>query len=155
MVVKTAIPLFFRRTRGFTLLELVAVIAIVGILSIVATATFSRRVFDTAVFAQQLESAIAYAQKAAVAKRRTVTVTVTAANASFAICKANPCGATVALLLSEGTGATLTAPSGVTLAPATTFSFLPSGEPSAAVTITVSGDGARNVVVEAQTGYVH
>ncbi len=154
MVVKAAIPLFSSRSPGFTLLELIAVIAIVGILSVVAFASFNRRVFDTAAFARQLESAIAYAQKAAVAKRRTVTVTVGATSASFAICNENPCVTSAALSLPDTTSATLSAPSGVTLSPAT-FSFLPSGEPSGAVNITVTGDGSRTVVVEASSGYVH
>ena len=46
----------------------------------------------------------------------------------------------------------------MTLAPVTSFSFGGLGQPSAAVTITftstVAGDPARQIIVEAETGYV-
>jgi MSHA pilin protein MshC len=168
MVVKTAIPFFslmdrtlLRRSAcsGFTFMELLAVLAIVAILSISAIAMFDRLAFDTGRFGRELESALAYAQKSAVAQRRTVTVTVAAGSVSFTVCSNfNPCGASVALPLpSESGGSALTAPSGVTLSPATTFAFTPGGstDQASAVTITVTGSGANSVVVEAGTAYVH
>jgi prepilin-type N-terminal cleavage/methylation domain-containing protein len=155
MVVKTAIPLFLRRARGFTLMELIVVIAIVAILSVSATALLNTRSFDTARFTRELETVLAYAQKTAVAKRRTVSVTVTAGSAALTVCPAfDPCGAPVGLALPTQDGAaTLAAPAGVTLSPAA-FSFSPSGAASAPVTITVTGDAAYSVFVEG-TGYVH
>jgi MSHA pilin protein MshC len=166
MVVKTAIPLFcarnrMTRVRGFTMLELVAVIAIVGILSIFAAASFNRTGFDMARYTRELESVLAYAQKAAVAERRAVTVTVAAGAVSFAICSTfNPCGGTVPLVLpTQNGGATLAAPSGVTVSStAATFSFTTAGgtdQSPATVTLTVTGDGTRTLVVEPGTGYVH
>jgi MSHA pilin protein MshC len=147
------------QTRGFTLIEMVAVLAIVAILSVFAAATFNRLAFDTASFGRELESALAFAQKSAVAQRRTVTVTVTASSVSFAICSAfDPCGAAVALPVpSQGGGAVVTAPSGVTLSPAGSFSFKPDGgtSPSSTVTLTVTGAGANSVVIEGGTAYVH
>ena len=144
-----------RAAAGFTLLELIAVIAIAAILAISATAMFSRLAFDTASFGRELESTLAYAQKQAVAERRTVSVSVAASSVTFTICQANPCGASVPLVLPTRDGVSvLTAPSGVTLAPTGNFTFSPSGAASAAVTITVTGDGSNAVVVEA-TGYVH
>lgn len=140
-------------------MELLAVLAIVGVLSISAIAMFDRLAFDTGRFGRELESALAYAQKSAVAQRRTVTVTVAAGSVSFTVCSNfNPCGASVALPLpSESGGSVLTAPSGVTLSPVTTFAFTPGGstDQASAVTITVTGSGASAVVVEAGTAYVH
>jgi prepilin-type N-terminal cleavage/methylation domain-containing protein len=165
MVVETAIPLFYARNqtmpqRGFTMLEMIAVIAIVGILSIFAAASFNRTAFDMARYARELEATLAYAQKSAVAQRRAVTVTVAAGSVSFAICSTfNPCGGTVPLQIPTQTAGTqLTAPSGVTLAStAASFSFTTAGgtDQAAAVTVTVSGDGSRTIVVEPGTGYVH
>jgi MSHA pilin protein MshC len=159
MVVKTAIPLFFRPSRGFTLLELVAVISIVAILAITATSMFNRLTFDTAAFGRELQSVLAFAQKAAVAERRTVTVNVAASTVSFTICSANPCGAQVGLPLpTRDGGSVLTAPSGVSIASsAASFAFTPSGgtDQAGPVTITVTGDGASVMTIEASTGYVH
>ncbi len=162
MVVNTAIPLFFRRSRGFTLLELTAVIAIVGILSIYAAASLNRTTFDTSRYARELEATLAYAQKSAVAQRRQVSVTVAASSVTFAICSAfDPCGGTVAFTLpTQSGGATLTAPSGVTIGSTNaSFTFMPSGSLNSAITapvsITVSGSGTRTVVIEPGTGFVH
>ena len=146
------------RPGGFTLMELIAVLAIVAVLSVSATAMFSKRSFDTGRFTQEVEAAIAYAQKEAVARRRTVTVTVSAASADFAVCKGfNPCGGTVGLPLpTRSGGASLAAPSNVALS-AVTFNFDSSGMVSGVatpITITVTGDISNSVFVEA-TGYVH
>jgi MSHA pilin protein MshC len=122
---------------------------------------FSKRAFDTSAFGRQLEAALAYAQKTAVAERRTVSVTVnntiTPNTVAFTICPTfNPCGAPVALPLPTADGgAVLSTPSGVTIAPAAAFSFTPSGGASGAVTLTVTGDGSYVLFVEAGTGYVH
>jgi MSHA pilin protein MshC len=162
MVVNTAIPLFYfgrAKERGFTMIEMIAVIAIVAVLSVVATSMFSKTAWDTIQFGRQLEAALAFAQKSAVAQRRTVTVTVAAGSATFTICSSfNPCCASVALPLpAQGGGSVLTAPSGVTLSPATTVAFTAGGgtSPAGTQTITVSGDGSYAVTVEGGTAYVH
>lgn len=165
MGVQTAIPLFYARNsqmpaRGFTLLELVAVIAIVGILSVLAAANFSRTAFDMARHAKELEATLAYAQKTAVAQRRPVTVAVAGGVVSFNVCSAfNDCTATVPLpLVTRSGGNQLTPPSGITVTSTqAAFSFTAAGSTNqaAAVTFTVSGDGTRSVVVEPGTGFVH
>ena len=58
-----------------------------------------------------------------------------------------------------GSALAATAPSGVTLSPVGDFYFDGLGRPSAAQTITltstIAGDPVRQIVVEAETGYVH
>ncbi|MCZ7563963.1 MAG: prepilin-type N-terminal cleavage/methylation domain-containing protein [Burkholderiales bacterium] len=141
-----------RASRGFTLAELVAGILIAAILAAGASALFSRLTFETAGFADQLRSTVAYAQKVAIAQRRTVFVVTTAGSA--AACYDAGCATPIAS--PTGSALVLTAPSGVTVSPATSFSFNGLGQPSfgAALTLSVTGDGARSFTVEPDTGYV-
>jgi MSHA pilin protein MshC len=144
-------------TRGFTLLELIAVLAIAAILAVSATAYFSKSSFDAAAFADLAKSAVSQAQKVAVAQRQTVFVIVTASTLS--VCYDAGCtnpvaaagGSTGAGGLSAPGKMVYTAPSGITISPAS-FSFDGLGKPSAAVTINVTG--ATGFSVAAETGYV-
>jgi MSHA pilin protein MshC len=146
------------RNRGFTLTELVAVLVIVAVLAVSATSVFSRRGFDTASFADQARIQLAYAQKVAVAARRTVTVTVAGNIISLAMCADAACGSTVDVPSPQGEPTFVrSAPSGVTISPDTAFTFRPLGDTSLAgkLELTVSGDGTRTITVEATTGYVY
>lgn len=147
-----------KRGRGFTIVELVVTIAILGLLAAVVGPRFvGRDTFASRGFYDEAHSVVRYAQKMAIAWRRPVFICITATTVSAGTVAG--CGT---LLVHPATGASLatTAPSGVTLTPAS-FSFDGAGRPSpnAQVTIaftsTIANDPARQIVVEAETGYVH
>ena len=146
------------RARGFTMIEMVTVIAIMGLLAAVIGPRFvGRDAFASRGFYDEAQSVVRYAQKTAIAWRRPVFVCVTATAVSAGT--VSGCGT---LLVHPVTGAALstTSPSGVTLTPSS-FGFDGAGRPNpnAQVTIaiasTIAGDPARQIVVEAETGYVH
>jgi len=146
------------RNRGFTLTELVAVLVIVAVLAVFASGVFNRRAFDTASFADQARIQLAYAQKVAIAARRNVTVTVAGNAITLTMCADAACGTSVPVPSPQGEPTFVrAAPSGVTVAPATTFTFSPLGDTNLAsnLTLTVTGDGIRTITVESTTGYVH
>jgi MSHA pilin protein MshC len=132
--------------RGFTLLEMVAVITVVGILAVFATGAFQRTGYDAAAYADVVQTTLAHAHRIAVAQRSTVTVTITTAQIS--IDAPGPDGSNAPFVRN--------APGGVALAPATVFTFNGLGKPSAGPIITVAGGGtSRTITVEPETGYVH
>ena len=143
---------------GFTMTELVVAIVVTGVLAAMAIPRFvGRDAFDSRGFYNEAQAVVRYAQKTAIAWRRTVFVCV--ATGSVRAGTVAGC-ATTLTHPTTGNALTATAPSGVTLSPAGNFSFDGMGRPSgAAVTVTftstIAGDPARQIVVEAETGYVH
>jgi MSHA pilin protein MshC len=144
--------------HGFTIVEIVVVISIVGLMAAVIGPRFlGSDAFASRGFYDEAQSVVRYAQKTAIAWRRPVFVCITATVVSAGT--VSGCGTLVVHPLT-GNPLTTTAPSGVTLTPAS-FSFDGGGRPSpnAQVTIalasTIAGDPARQIVVEAETGYVH
>jgi MSHA pilin protein MshC len=143
---------------GFTMVELVVTIVILGILAAVVMPRFiGNDAFASRGFHDEAQSVVRYAQKSAIAWRRPVFVCVTATTVSAGTVAG--CGSLVAHPVT-GDPLTTTAPSGVTLSPSS-FSFDGGGRPNpnAQVTIAfasgIAGDPARQIVVEAETGYVH
>jgi MSHA pilin protein MshC len=148
------------RRRGFTLPELVMTIVVVGILAVMAAPRFiSWTGFASRGFYDEAQGVVRLAQKTAIAWRRSIFVCVSAT--AISAISNNNCAAPVPLAHPTTPGGQLksTAPTGVTLSPVGNFSFDGLGRPSAPATITltstITGDPARQIVVEAQTGYAH
>ena len=133
--------------RGYSLIELVMVLVISGILAAIVIPQFNPHEVDTSWYYEKVKAAVRYAQRQAVAQRRTVYVVVSAA--SVDLCYDAGCGSRVKDF-GTGTAYAAAAPSGVALTPVT-FSFNGLGQPSAATTFSV---GAFPVTVVAETGYV-
>lgn len=135
-----------RRAGGYSLMELVMVLVISGILAAIVIPQFNPRETDASWFYEQVKAAVRYAQRQAVAQRRTVYVVVDASTVKLCY----DAGCTSALSDFGKTGAyVLTAPSGVALTPVS-FSFNGLGQ-SAGTSFSV---GSFQITVIAETGYV-
>jgi MSHA pilin protein MshC len=141
---------------------MLAVILILGMLAAVAIPRwFDRSTYDALRFYDQAQATVRYAQKVAIAQRCTPVQVQVAANSIRLTLLAGACLASSTPLTIPGssTPGDLPAPAGVTLSPATTFSFDGSGKPSFSSALTVSvamaGEPTRTFVVEQETGYVH
>jgi len=153
-------PAARRAPRGFTLLELLVVLLIGGILSFYAMGQIANvGEVNAQGFADQLASELRFAQKAAVAQRRSVYVNVTAASNHLYACldAAVPC----LHPLAQPSGGVLdvTGPASVVLTSTVTqFSFNSFGSPSTNAAIrlvaTASSGQRYTVTVQADTGYV-
>lgn len=158
---------------GFTTIELIVMISIAGILAAFAVARFvDPGGFSSRGFYDRAMSVVRQAQKTAIAQRRQIFVVVTPDR--IAVCYDAGCTSRVSMSSEFGFTPSMESalakcandrtwlcagtPDGVGL-PTVTRSFDGLGRPSAATTIvltsTIAGDPARQIVVEAETGYVH
>lgn len=164
--------------RGFTLIELIIVIVLLGVLAVVAAPRFfNNSDFYARGFHDETMALLRYAQKTAVAQRRTVCVTFavaavstaslrTASAAAVPVCDADlmgPRGDTPGTVRSRSGiiySPTPATPTPLPNPPAVSFDGL--GQPldvdglptTTARTITVIGSG-KVITIEPVTGYVH
>jgi len=150
------------RSQGFTVIELIMALVLLGVLAIVLVPRLNTRDFDARGFHDETLALLRYAQKTAIAQRRTVCVTF------------GPGSATLSIVATAGStacpGGSLAGPRGETPASISArngvayvvqpgdFSFDGLGQPSAARSFEVAGNGTplgRTITVEATTGYVH
>lgn len=143
------------------MVELVVVLVVLGILAAVALPRLrGGSGFDERALHDQIVATMRYAQKSAIAARRTVCVTfVSSTQMTFRISNAYPapdCSAGVDLVGPDGKQLSVEA-SGTNSFTASTpsLTFDAAGRPSTPANIVVSDLTALPIVVEAETGYVH
>ena len=154
-----------KRARGFTLIELISVLVVLGALAtFISPRFFQQTAFDTLAFQQELTTAIRYAHKLSIASGCEVQVSLTAntytlfypnnADANPATCDSPTAfGSNLIMHPSQSGGYTGTAPSGVTMVNFGNFFFSTLGSPSNSGTITIN-PGGRQITIHPLTGFV-
>ena len=154
-------------SRGFTLIELIMVLVIIGVLAVFAVPRmFNANDFNARGFHDETLAYLRFAQKTAIAQRRTVCVSFTSTTVSLGLASAAAtpsCAAAATLTGPRGeTPPLATARSGVAFASLpTAFNFDGLGQPvdasgSLLATQTLQVSAATpSITVESVTGYVH
>lgn len=149
--------------RGFSLIELIIVIVLLGIVAAVAIPRWrGGSGFEERAVRDQIVAALRYAQKSAVAARRTVCVTFSSSpsRVDFTISAAYPaanCAGGAALAGPDGTAHSVVPNGGVTFSSSVaSLTFDAAGRASSGASITVTGlPLTLAITVESETGYVH
>lgn len=148
-------------TAGYTLIELVVVMTVVGILSaVVAPKFFTQQSFSERGYADELAAALRETQKIAVVTGCPARLTLAAASyvanqqaASGNACLASDSSWSTPVLSVDGSALAGTAPTSTTASPTGIFQFDTQGRlvasPSTTVTI-----GARSLSIDAGSGFV-
>lgn len=149
-------------SEGFTLVELIAVITVIGILAAIAGPKFiGNDVFETRGAQGTLLSALRYAQKTAIAQRKVVYVSVNAASRTVCLGFTSNCSNAVIDPATQS-AYSKTLSSVVTLSATNTslgFDGLGRPVPNTGATYSIQNSvdvsqPAKLITVEAETGYV-
>ena len=146
------------RAFGFTLIELIMVLVVLGAISIFVVPSLDKSTFDTLSFHQELKTAVRFAHKLSIASGCEVQVSLTANSYSLfypnTACNPPDAFGTNPVSHPVQSGAySGSSPSGVGIASFGNFFFTSSGAPSSSGTITIN-PGGRQIVVNPLTGFV-
>lgn len=151
--------------KGFTLIELIMVIVILGVLAVVAIPRFNGDVFTGRGLHDETMATLRFAQKTAIAQRRTVCVTVNPDGITMTMFVANPIpAATTCATATAAQAPPLTSPlprpdvnrRGTGLVGSISpFQFTPLGSTDQAAAVTITVANSTPITVEPGTGYIH
>ncbi len=144
--------------KGFTLVELIGVIAIAGILAAVAAPRFfSSNTFASRGYTDAAAGFLRYAQKLAIARHGGVNVLIGSDGLTLCASVTTPCPSADQLPGPDGSQPFLVSvPNGVSQSgTVASISFDAQGRPDGELVLTIVGDQTRMLTLEAETGYVH
>lgn len=148
--------------RGFTIVELVVIIAILGVISVFVSARMSNTAERTRAVHDQLLSQVQYARKVAVAQRRTVCAHIGAPQSQLFYAAGGNCPAAAGVAAPTGQVPFTVDVPGAVAVDAVTLQFDALGRPRSAagallaaqLVINVTGDGSYPITIDQESGYV-
>jgi len=154
----------FKSQRGFSLPELIAVLLLVGILSVFAIPRLQGALsFRGDGWRDQIVASLRYAHKVAISHRRLVCASIAADSVSLSIASANPatsCDTPLVGVDGQALAADSQGGSAASISPSGPLYFQPSGRVStdgagsSAATRTITLAGQTPIVVVGETGHV-